>query len=213
MTVSVKNLLRKLTNYIYGDFSVPNDDLEKLIKQAETNEPETYTYPEPEMSSSSLYIPTVESCDDNSGFALTSVSEYEKEKGDKELNLDEDSVSIERSDDPSSVTQPSDLDSLLEDLANLISETDTVKEKLDSIESKNIIQFCQERILECMAKHSLETFGNDIIFNNKIHNPQPFNIVPNGTPIVKCLRYGLRKNNKIFVKAIVEVSLTNPLRL
>lgn len=96
-------------------------------------------------------------------------------------------------------------DELMEDLALLISEMDSIRNRIDSAESQEIVRFCQERIIECLSKHELELVDKEKVFDSNLHTPIPFKIVPQGSEIRRYLRPGLKCHGKIILKAQVEV--------
>ncbi len=206
MTVSLKQIFRKFSDLIFGSSSDEYKDFEnQIFGQEEDNEPivsPNYT----EEIRESLYVAPLQ-CDIQytQSDCKLSDSTYDQQPVESEECLNTSETISKHQDEKDESNEDTSTNTIIEDLANLISEMDIIKARLDSLESKDIIQFCQERIIECISRQSLEEIGTDTVFNSERHYPQPFRIVPNGTLIKKYIRHGLKKDERIILKAIVEV--------
>lgn len=202
----IKRFFRKLTELIYGDINEPNNELEKYIFANNENNNISSNNIEDKVNHCPLYEPPSEN---NVG------PEYNTTNIDSQSQMKIDDCSSDLNDEKAEDIIKNELvssslllneESLLCDLAEIVSEMDSVKLRLNSKESKEIIEFCQDRIIECMKKQQLDSCGHESVFNAEIHTPVPFQIVPNGTAIIKCLRPGLTFNGKLLLKALVTVS-------
>ena len=205
MTLSLKEFFRRISEYIFRNPSDDTSDIEKILQQKDT-EPSSISPIKPEEQWDTLYVPPTDEWEPVQG-----PSEELPDTDRKKLDLATENQStyvikgkrhqqIDRSEKEIAI------DSLFMDLGCLISEMDIVKTKLDSTESKDIIQFCQERIIECLTKQTIEFLGNESYFNSEIHTPIPFQISPNGTSIIKSIGPGIKKGDKSILKALVEIN-------
>ncbi|MGM9853084.1 MAG: hypothetical protein ACI30N_03845 [Muribaculaceae bacterium] len=198
--------------------STPDNELEKVVfDRNDRQDRPTVSGMTPGVAPGSLYIPPEESaaaeCTASEAPAVAAPVATPVAAPVAEAEPDADTAPAETKTDagtaPASVAEPrtsaADVDVLMADLADVISEMDIVRERLSVDESREIIRFCQERILECMTKYSSEVLGGETTFNSEIHAPSPFSIIPEGTPVKSCLRKGLRKNGVTLLKAVVEV--------
>lgn len=209
MNLSIKKLFHKFVSLIYGDISTPDNELEKFIDDCENNdyittsnkfnhniEPERHLYEPIEVS-----IKDFDVCDELSQKKQIS-TEYDN------VNFETEQVKLSTAQTESlNILQPSKFNSYIpvEDLANLVTELDMVKTRITSPESREIIVFCQERIIECMRNWPLGVIDSDYSFNPAYHILVPYAIVTEGTPISKYLRVGLKYEDKVLLKALVEI--------
>ena len=218
MISAIRNLIHRLSDFVKSDFSDYRTELEKI--RHKLNDETTISMSEVDYSDSvtgSLYTPPVEESEGNT-LSSSLFKEKEQERiscdelttliaGDKKEKQPVDAEEMDIIDvrKQSELQKTLDADLLLEDLANLILEMDVIKSRLNSNESRDIIMFFQDRIIECISKQAVEIISNETTFNNEIHTPYPFVIAPNGTNIKKYLRSGICKDGKILIKAIVEL--------
>lgn len=218
MISAIRNLIHRLSDFVKSDFSDYRTELEKI--RHNLNDENAISMSEVDYSDSvtgSLYTPPVEESEGNT-LSSSLFKEKEQERipcdevttvisGDKKEKqpVDAEEMGIIDVRKQSEVQKTPNADLLLEDLANLILEMDVIKSRLNSNESRDIIMFFQDRIIECMSKQAVEIISNETTFNNEIHTPYPFVIAPNGTKIMKYLRTGICKDGKILIKAIVEL--------
>lgn len=91
-------------------------------------------------------------------------------------------------------------------LVDLINHLDTAKNRLKSDESVNIISFCQDKIIETITHSCGEEINNETEFSRERHFPTPYiNEPPKGCKIKQVLRPGIILNNKVLLKAIVQL--------
>lgn len=202
----IKRFFRKLTELVYGDINEPSNELEKIISPDSDNVLNIFSSNmEDAADHITLYEPPSEintECEettDNNDSQSPDTIDGHNSCG--KYGQDDDIIRHEPLPSPQIFQEPS----LLFDLAEIVSEMDTVKSRLNSNESKDIIEFCQERIIECMKKQPLDTCGQESVFNAEIHSAVPFQIVADGTPIINCLRPGLIYQGKLLLKALVTV--------
>lgn len=213
MKLSLKNIFDKFVLLVYGDSSTLSNGLEDIIygdnALIESELPVL-------LDEKSLYKPSenevLENVDNTED---QDFGPEHDEKNSKEIACGENQpanelpISRELSDVP--VTFDCSLCSNVlpiksyEDLANILTELDMVKNRLDSVDSRNVIQFCQERIIECMIKWGVDVIDDCMLFNPMLHIPEPYSIVKEGTPISEYLRVGLKYNNKVLLKALVKI--------
>lgn len=219
MISAIRNLIHRLYYFVKNDFSDSITELEKIRHNLDNDE-NAISMPEVDYSASvtsTLYTPPVEEYEGN-----TLSSSLFKEKGQERIPCNELTTVIageKKEKQPVDVEEMGiidvhkkfeeqktpNADLLLEDLANLVLEMDVIKSRLNSNESRDIIMFFQDRIIECMSKQAVEIISNETAFNNEIHTPYPFVIAPKGTNIKKYLRMGICKDSKVLIKAIVEL--------
>ena len=189
MISAIRNLIHRLSDFVKSDFSDYRTELEKI--RHNLNDETTISMSEVDYSDSvtgSLYTPPVEESEGNT-LSSSLFKEKEQERiscdelttliaGDKKEKQPVDAEEMDIIDvrKQSELQKTPDADLLLEDLANLILEMDVIKSRLNSNESRDIIMFFQDRIIECMSKQAVEIISNETTFNNEIHTPYPFEI-------------------------------------
>jgi hypothetical protein len=121
-------------------------------------------------------------------------------------HIGEESTNIVNQDHDSAVcTTETWLNVLINRAIELINELDIISNKIESNDSKEIVSFCQNRLIECLEITGLEYINNEVLFDNSRHTPIPFSIVPNGTSIKRTIRKGIIYNGKTILKAQVEL--------
>lgn len=100
---------------------------------------------------------------------------------------------------------PSPEEMLFERLIGLLEELDSLTYRINDRESREIIQFSMNRLIECLNCGNTELISSDVTFDNRRHVPVPFKLIPNGAAITKVLRPGLIRNDQVLFKAQVEI--------
>jgi molecular chaperone GrpE (heat shock protein) len=205
--MNVREMLKIARMLVWGDSSISNTEVDEALGNVNCSDSNGQQAIYPEEKSDSIYNQTVVSdrfdseeskiaeCKLNSEDFVSDIPLSAQHEEGREID-----VSLEQKNDKNS-----DFDILLSNIINLIDELDCVSNRLNSEESKNLIDFIQERMLECVSFGNMDFINIDSEFDNSRHTAVPFKIVPNGTPILKFIRKGLFYNGRVLLKAKVEV--------
>lgn len=95
---------------------------------------------------------------------------------------------------------------LVEECVDLMNEFDSYTNRLESDESKMIVGLIVKRTQEFLERAGLERIDDvNASFSVLLHTPVPMIPVMEGEPIKKILQGGLMLENRVFVKAKVEI--------
>lgn len=92
-------------------------------------------------------------------------------------------------------------------MSDIIIELDLVKQKLANEETIQMINFCQDKIIEGLSRSGAQLIDNEEIYSNSRHSPIPYGIYPEGIPIKQTIRPGMIVKNDVVLKALVELYL------
>lgn len=202
--MKLKKIFECVKCFIIGDDRDTKNDIERILYPEEDN---NTNLNEGCQTHQTLYIPPEEpydkkasnSCERNYGINQKDIIDTVQTE-----NLDSTSYDnckkINKNDNKETLP-------IINELVELIIEFDRTKSKLIASESVEIISFCQNRIIESIVKQSGDLINNDTIYSNERHIPMPFIIAPNGSTIKKISRPGIIINNKVVLKAIVELDI------
>lgn len=97
------------------------------------------------------------------------------------------------------------IDIILE-LIDLVKELDYYASQIDNENGKNVVSYCQNRIIESILKHnSFVAISADTEYNTLWHTTRPYSSVQEGTIIKDIIRTGIIYHGKVILKAIVKV--------
>lgn len=105
----------------------------------------------------------------------------------------------------SSGSSESDYVTLLERCAEILKEMDMFADRVKSDEAKSVLGVTSLHIVEALSSTKVSLIDHDTEFDSLLHTPVPGALVDDGTPIKRFIRPGIRIDNKIFVRALVEI--------
>ncbi len=97
-----------------------------------------------------------------------------------------------------------DYTSILQDLATLIANYDIYVTQFNDEAAISLIKYLQNSIIDLMIKYGAEEF-TDTYYHSLSDIIVPFRIVEEQTPIKKTLRPGLKFNDTIILRSLVEI--------
>lgn len=130
----------------------------------------------------------------------------------KDLKGLQDSQSEANIDFPKTAPQIKDDENLhhfQDNVISVIEEFDSYLARIDNDDAKELISLFQHRLIESLAYSGLEKIDSDTSFNCRRHNPVPFQIVSDGTPINEIIRVGLSRNGCPVLKALITTDYGN----
>lgn len=95
--------------------------------------------------------------------------------------------------------------SVFKRVSDIVEELDQIKQKLNSNETIQMVNFCQEKIIESLSNSGAGLIKDESTYSSSRHRPSPYGIYPEGTPIKQTLRPGLIIQEEIILKAVVEM--------
>lgn len=90
-------------------------------------------------------------------------------------------------------------------VSDIVEELDLIKQKLNSSETVQMVNFCQEKIIESLYSSGASLIKDENTYSSSRHRPSPYGIYPEGVHIKQTLRPGLIIQNEIVLKAVVEI--------
>lgn len=201
--MKLKEIFEYIKCFMIGDDRDTKNDIERILYPEE----HSTNFSEGDQIHQTLYIPPEESYDNKTSKSCE--RSYGVDQKDN-ININQpENLASTSNDNSEKINQNDDEESqpIINELVELIIELDRTKSKLIANESIEIISFCQNRIIESIVNHSGNQINNDTIYSNERHIPMPFKIVPNGSTIKKISRPGIIINNKVILKAIVELDI------
>lgn len=201
--MKLKNIFECIKCFMIGDDRNTKNDIERILypeEQARCISEESQLY-------QTLYVPPVESYNNRKNPACKSDYDMDNKcvvgaNHPESLESMENEIDENSNHDENETSLP-----IVNQLVELITEFDMAKSKLIDTESIEIVSFCQNRIIESIVNHCGDLINSDTIYSNERHIPMPFMIVPNGSIIKKVLRPGIIMNNKVLLKAIVQLDI------
>ena len=138
---------------------------------------------------------------------------------DKEISIDTtNEISIETPIEedipiqvPSVVIEPSapinegEFLSLCKRLAEMVKQYDMMAKQMLDGEAKDLLADMSEQIISSMVLGGCQAITKETSFNALRHNPVPFAIIEDGTPIQSTLRMGVELNGVVLIPAIVNL--------
>lgn len=95
--------------------------------------------------------------------------------------------------------------SIFQSLVELIEELDALHNRVDDGNSKEIIKYCEERIIETIIAKGGMPIEKEDTFNVERHIPVPFHLVNEGTLISEFVRKGIEDSEGVLLKALVKI--------
>lgn len=202
--MKLKTIFECIKCFMIGDDRDTKNDIERMMYP---NEEQSKCYSEDQQLHQTLYIPPEESYRDKTKISCKNDNDMD-DKGCVDINRSESLQSIENEiDENSKLDEKESSLPIITQLVELITELDMTKNKLIDTESIEIISFCQNRIIESIVSHCGDLINNETIYSNERHVSMPFIIAPNGSIIKKVLRPGIVINNRVLLKAIVQLDI------
>lgn len=93
---------------------------------------------------------------------------------------------------------------IFQDLATLITNYDLYLTQINDNTTKSLIEYLQNSIIDLLVKYGAEEF-TDTYYHSLSDIIVPFRIVEEQTPIKKTLRPGLKFNDTIILRSLVEI--------
>ena len=98
-----------------------------------------------------------------------------------------------------------ELHSIFQSFVELIDELDALHNRIDDDNSKEIINYCEERIIETIIARGGKPIEKEDTYNVERHIPVPFQMVDEGTPISELVRKGIEDSEGVLLKALVKI--------
>lgn len=192
--MKLRNLFECIKCFMIGDYKQTDSGIDDIL-YSEKKPCDVDSY-DGSTSSPPLYAPPGEDC--SKGEIREDMQNADIHSGEEDILSSDATITDNKNEEVPNLI-------VFKRVSDIVEELDLIKQKLNSNETVQMVNFCQEKIIESLSCSGASLIKDESTYSSSRHRPSPYGIYPEGALIRQTLRPGLIIQDEIVLKAVVEM--------